>query len=308
MEMCGKPFRFTKKQILHLLPCVFPVFFWIDFHMLSLDEEQLFVQTFLDPEKLTWKMEVISVTPALFALPYIVIATLKVHKYANAAKNVFTNIETLKTGYIKEFVNLTLIEILILLLLNFFIPAKHIEIIWVPILGNILYFYIVYKSYNYSVIFSEEDYRKYRELFLPLEEFTQEASQKYSQSVLTNIRADEYARTLGEGFELHKWHLDPELNLKMLSEKTGIPVHYISQTINQRFEKNFFDYVNCYRVEDLKLKLLNPALAHIKIEELSYMSGFNSKAAFQRAFKKHAGMSPTDYRSLQTPDTLQTTN
>ena len=91
--------------------------------------------------------------------------------------------------------------------------------------------------------------------------------------------------------------VEPELNLKMLSDKTNIPAHYISQVINQQFGKNFSDYVNFYRVEDIKQKLIAPTQSHITIEGLAYMSGFNSKAAFQRAFKKQTGISPKEYRS-----------
>src|SRR5690606_30642115 len=104
------------------------------------------------------------------------------------------------------------------------------------------------------------------------------------------------AQRLTDGFVTQRWHLDPELNLSVLSTKSAIPSHYISQVINQKFEKNFFDFVNSYRVDELKIKLTNTALTHLKLEELAYMCGFNSKAAYQRAFKKHTGMTPTDYR------------
>lgn len=56
--------------------------------------------------------------------------------------------------------------------------------------------------------------------------------------------------------------------------------------------KNFFDFVNSYRVEALKEHLLDQRYDVIKIEELAFMCGFNSKAAFQRAFKKHTGTLP----------------
>src|SRR5690606_17601982 len=97
----------------------------------------------------------------------------------------------------------------------------------------------------------------------------------------------------------------PELNLGLLSEKINIPSHYISQTINQKFEKNFFDYVNSWRVEELKTKLRDDKFSHLKLEELAYICGFNSKAAYQRAIKKHTGMTTTEYRNLKPDMTLK---
>src|SRR5690606_12959090 len=98
-------------------------------------------------------------------------------------------------------------------------------------------------------------------------------SKRYLNSSLSAQKANEYATRLKEGFEKHQWHLDPELNLNLLAEKSGIPAHHISQTINQKFKKNFFDFVNSYRVETLKEKLLQPEFNHIKLEELAYMCG-----------------------------------
>lgn len=119
---------------------------------------------------------------------------------------------------------------------------------------------------------------------------------KYASSILSPEKIKEYTEKIEKGFVEDKWYLEPKLNLKSLAIKSNIPAHYISQIINQQFGKNFFDYVNCYRIEYLKKKLLDPTEIYIKIEGLAYMSGFNSKAAFQRAFKKHVGISPKEYR------------
>ena len=120
---------------------------------------------------------------------------------------------------------------------------------------------------------------------------------KYGTSSLSQAKITEYCNRIEKGFTEEQWFLDAELSLKVLSEKSNIPIHYISQVINQQFGKNFSNYVNLYRVEALKQKLVDPAQHHITIEGLAYMSGFNSKASFQRMFKRHTGMSPKEYRN-----------
>ena len=73
--------------------------------------------------------------------------------------------------------------------------------------------------------------------------------------------------------------------------------HHISQVINELEEKHFSDYINTYRIEDAKKMLL--ASDH-KIIHVAYDTGFNNKASFNNAFKKHTGMSPTQYKEYHT--------
>ncbi|MFD1629333.1 helix-turn-helix domain-containing protein [Pseudopedobacter beijingensis] len=297
MEMIGRPFVFNKNKLLHLIPAVFPVIFWIDFLLLSEPEKHSFVIHYLDPDFLNWRMLVASVTPPLFALPYFIYTSQIVFKYVASVKEVYTNVEKLKINYIKQFVGLMLAELFTLFVCYIVFPIEDVEMIWLPILNNIYYFYIIYKAYNYALIFSEEDYRKYQQLYQPLNDFVRaEKKDKYASSGLSQEKIAMYAVILQKGFNEEKWYLDPELNLKTVSVKAEIPIHYISQIINQKFEKNFFDYVNSYRVEELKLKLADLSQNKFTIEGLAYMSGFNSKAAFQRVFKKNIGMSPREYR------------
>src|SRR5690606_13701216 len=158
-----------------------------------------------------------------------------------------------------------------------FNPVLYVNIVWIPIVSNLMYFYIIYKSYNCGVIFSEKDYESFQEKYIPLNQYIEEGIlERYANSVLSEQKLEEYADKLTMGFENEQWYLDPELNLSVLSVKSGISAHYISQTINQCFDKNFFDYVNSYRVESLKIKLKDPTFDYIKLEELAYMCGFNS--------------------------------
>jgi AraC-like DNA-binding protein len=59
--------------------------------------------------------------------------------------------------------------------------------------------------------------------------------------------------------------------------------------------QNFFDYINKYRIEEFKIKCLGKENKHLSVMGIAYDSGFNSKAAFYRAFNKFEGISPTAY-------------
>jgi AraC-like DNA-binding protein len=72
--------------------------------------------------------------------------------------------------------------------------------------------------------------------------------------------------------------------------------HHLSQLINEGLNQNFFDFVNSYRIEEIKKQLHDPKLSHIKIEEIAFQNGFNSKSAFNTAFKKFTQTTPSQFR------------
>ena len=95
---------------------------------------------------------------------------------------------------------------------------------------------------------------------------------------------------------MEKVYRDENISLQLLSEKSGIQPHYLSQIINEKMNKNFITLINGYRVEEAKKRLVDPRDRHLSILGIAFDVGFNSKAAFNRAFKKHAGMTPSEYK------------
>ncbi len=87
---------------------------------------------------------------------------------------------------------------------------------------------------------------------------------------------------------------NPDLSRDLISKTTGISVHRISEIINIEFKKNFNDWVNDYRIKEAILHLIDSKLS---IKEIYYEVGFNSKSAFNKAFKKRLHMTPTEYQA-----------
>jgi AraC-like DNA-binding protein len=100
---------------------------------------------------------------------------------------------------------------------------------------------------------------------------------------------------LRHAMEVEKLYLDPELNLARLSEQTAIQPKTISSVLNQYQQTSFSDFVNDYRVQEVKRRMLDPANQHLTISGIALESGFNSQATFQRAFKHATGVSPREY-------------
>jgi AraC-like DNA-binding protein len=91
-----------------------------------------------------------------------------------------------------------------------------------------------------------------------------------------------------------KLFLDPELSLPMLAEGTGLTTHSLSYLLNTGFGENFYAFVNRYRVEEAK-QLLATRVKELSMLGIAYEAGFRSKTTFNNAFKKHTGLSPSQY-------------
>ncbi len=105
------------------------------------------------------------------------------------------------------------------------------------------------------------------------------------------------ARKLDEIIRTQKLYRNPELSLTDLSRAVDISERSISDTINQELNKNFYQLINEYRVEEMKELLLDSTKDHLKILSLALDAGFNSKASFNRVFKQFTGMTPKEFKS-----------
>lgn len=96
--------------------------------------------------------------------------------------------------------------------------------------------------------------------------------------------------------EREKIYQNPELKLTDLAAHLELSPHYLSQLLNIHVGENFYDFINRRRVEEFKESLNDPTKQHFNLLGLAYEAGFNSKAAFNNAFKKYTGMTPSEFR------------
>ncbi len=96
-----------------------------------------------------------------------------------------------------------------------------------------------------------------------------------------------------------RYYLQPELSIRELAAQLKIPLSELSQAINQERNINFNDYINAWRIDEFIREYPKPENSAYTILSIALDCGFNSKATFNRAFKKHTGQSPKDYFSAQ---------
>ncbi len=122
-------------------------------------------------------------------------------------------------------------------------------------------------------------------------------------NTISPSEVQQYRSQLEHAMEQDKLYLDPELNLKKVADHTGIGAKIISNILNQHFQQSFNDFINAYRVREVKERLLDPENRHMTISGVALESGFNSQATFQRVFKNVTGTSPREYLGPQVKKT-----
>jgi AraC-like DNA-binding protein len=130
---------------------------------------------------------------------------------------------------------------------------------------------------------------------------TEDAAPRYARSGLDDARAAGLRAKLEALMEHEKPWLENDLTLTELAGRLGTSSHHLSQLLNEALGQSFFDYVNRRRVGEVQRCLADPAYASQTLLEVALAAGFNSKAAFNTAFRKHTGLTPSQFRRRSSP-------
>lgn len=125
------------------------------------------------------------------------------------------------------------------------------------------------------------------------------AEARYERSGLKESDAQKYLEQLLEYMEQEKPHLNGELSIHDLSRALNISRHHLTQVINEKLNKNFYTFVNEYRVREVISKMKDPAYRNYTLLAIAFESGFNSKSSFNTIFKSATGMTPSMYREKE---------
>jgi len=119
---------------------------------------------------------------------------------------------------------------------------------------------------------------------------------RYKRSHLTPQRSRKHLDNLLLVMKEKKPYLDPEMSLLELAKLVGITKEDLSQVVNEQLGKNFKHFLNEYRIEEAKQRLLDPKENQFVLLKIAFDVGFNSKSAFNASFKKITGVSPSQFR------------
>ena len=99
-----------------------------------------------------------------------------------------------------------------------------------------------------------------------------------------------------------KQYTDSLISVGKLAKLIGEPTYVISQVINEKMDATFYDWIAQYRVEEAKRLMTDPKTSRYTVEQIAEEVGYNSKSAFNKAFKKFAGQTPSEFRTNSNPE------
>lgn len=134
---------------------------------------------------------------------------------------------------------------------------------------------------------------------IPGAELPEEEKAKPQQEILDQATLREYKEKVKSLLARERLYLNPDVTLQDFAAQLGINARYLSYTINTGFGKTFFELINEYRIMHARGLLLEEGAEKRTVLEVMYESGFNSKSAFNTAFKKYTGLTPSGFKNTR---------
>jgi len=299
-----KGFKFKLKDAYHLLP--FVIYFLYVFFSFFTKEASYKIDFLNDLRNLEIPidLQISSFLKIIQAIIYLVLTFLLLQSHSHSIRNEFSFTENINLYWLK--INTISIAIiygirLIGILLTIFISELSpgfveggMELVNVLFLYLLAYFGLsqpeIFKKWNRSseqIVSNQEDKVEKKEV----------KKSKYASSMLTNMQSTQILKDLEKYMATRKPYLVNELTLKDVADALGVHSKNLSQVINEQLNLNFFNFINQYRVEEVKSKLLDEKYTHYSILGIAQESGFSSKSSFNSIFKKFTGYTPTAYKS-----------
>ncbi|PKF75514.1 helix-turn-helix domain-containing protein [Chryseobacterium sp. PMSZPI] len=169
-----------------------------------------------------------------------------------------------------------------------FLTYQLISTGWIQIYcagGSLVFSFVLY--INFLILFN----KKYHQIS------TKEPN-KYSNKKISGEQADSFSLKLERLMISEELYKNPNLKLGDLASRMNMPAHQLSQLLNDNLGKSFATYINEYRIDEACEKIESGS--YLKIEEIGYEVGFNSKSTFFSTFKKIKNTTPLLYKQSQT--------
>lgn len=162
---------------------------------------------------------------------------------------------------------------------------------WVIYTGNLIvpFDFIVFTA---VIIYRLNNFTDFERFF----DEEHETSSGYKKSYLHNVSVDHVISSLQRLMETEKIYKDdPEITVAKMAGLIGIKPYQLTEVITQKMERSFTDYVNQCKIKEA-IRLMKTE-KFLRVIDIAHRSGFQSKSAFNTAFKKFAGVSPSHYRT-----------
>ncbi len=223
----------------------------------------------------------------VYFMTYMFACVKELNAYSKKLKETYSNVEKLKLNWLRDLIFMLIgLSFIIGPTILYLADFEHSRLA-LSYFSTFIYFIIIYKSFNSSVLFIPELLFVKKPAVLPVV--------KYINSTLPASTIQELGSAIQQFLNTNPLLYEEQLNLAQVAGSLAVPPHVLSEVINRFFDKSFFDVVNEARVEKAKQQLQDVQNLNLTVEGIGYNCGFGSKASFYRSFKKFTGITPKEY-------------
>ena len=283
--------KFKPKLLLHFIPFVVVYLYVSPFYLLTHDEKLLKINEYMT--QVQWDIEIISVFKPVHGILYTWLSLRIISEFSERLKISFSNIDKKKLDWLKFLILSTIVVwvVVAIVILTGLILGSH-DIFYDVIIYSfisVLIYAIGYGALNHAEVLNQSE-------LVILDAPEDQTREKYEKSNLTDDDIIKFKERLLDVLQTKKLYLKSDLTLANLSDELGITNHNLSEVINKAFNKNFYDLINAYRVEEVKEIIKNPDFAHYSLLAIAFEAGFSSKSSFNTIFKQLTNTTPSEFR------------
>jgi AraC-like DNA-binding protein len=290
--------RFKPIYLIHGLPFIFVILYLMfNFYFLPTSEKISYYHIFT--AKLTLASKLVFSLNVFLGPIYVIWSLIKLKKYTQNIAEQFSFTEQINLNWLKYVIaglGFVWITVILGVTLSIFFPVISIDLsnwfiyLSVTIAVFLLGFFGLRQKAIYvnvpDIILENKSNEGQRE---------EELKERYKKSGLSDMKAKEYQTRLLQYMKEEKPYLNGKLSLNDIATHLNMSINHLSQVINGHLGISFFDFVNKYRVNEVKLKLSNQEHQHITLLAIAFDCGFNSKSSFNKIFKKNTGYTPSGF-------------
>lgn len=275
--------KFTRKDLLFFIPTAIYLVFRLTLFAQNLEFKFWFNENYYNPYADT----IIFVTEFIWNILLLYFSIKHYQHYRKWLNENFSDTEKLKFDWLRNFLYVFTFVLILGAIFDFTDS-------FIFRLSYIQYFYfemiLAFATYYLAIA----GYLRSQTIELS---FTEEKSEEIEErkTLLPEKELEKLKAKLQNLMQNDKIYLEPNLTLTDLSRQIGVNSTILSYAINNGFSKNFNDFVNEFRISEVKEKLQNRDAENSNLLGIAFDCGFNSKATFNRAFKKFTGVSPKEF-------------
>jgi AraC-like DNA-binding protein len=228
---------------------------------------------------------------------FLILIWRKVLRYEALIRDAFSSIDSITISWIRKVIIAFALALAAstgsYVLFAFGIKFRYVYL-FSPLAAVFSAYYISYKAFHQPDVFL---------LRKPVlsEDGPGRSRGKYEKSGISEEEGALLLERLKRVMRERRPYIDSELTLSKLSSLLSTSNHRLSQLLNQGLRTSFYDYINRYRIEEVKRRLADRGSPGPCILDIALECGFNSKSTFNKIFKQHTSLSPSQFRDRVSP-------